>query len=333
MHFYEKTINNITINDIILKTNLYKKIEIDWHDYQTVTQYGYDLGNKYPIGHDVYYSKEIKALLEFLSNEFKIYGKCPHCDKSLAMSVLSYKPVDSELLTKPIWSYREDVWNDTDTGSTDLTESNMKEIITNLCKSHKYIDKYFSCPICQEIYRASYALSFENEKLFLIKIGQYSSLRDFNQNYTNRFLKDLKKKELKKEYEQALITHDEGHSVAAYAYMRRVIEKLILQKFNEKERDKTLDEFKHLHFDEKLDYLKSDLPELLQSKKLYELSSAGIHKLTEDECEFYFPILKQAIELILIDEAKKAREKQFRKQLNNDLENATYKIKKNLEAN
>ncbi len=44
MHFYEKTINNITINDIILKTNLYKKIEIDWHDYQTVTQYGYDLG-------------------------------------------------------------------------------------------------------------------------------------------------------------------------------------------------------------------------------------------------------------------------------------------------
>ena len=72
---------------------------------------------------------------------------------------------------------------------------------------------------------------------------------------------------------------------------------------------------------------------MLQSRKLYDLSSAGIHTLTEDECEFYFPILKQAIELILIDEAKKAREKQFRKQLNNDLENATYKIKKNLEAN
>lgn len=139
MHFYEKTINNITINDIILKINLYKKIEIDWHDYQTVTQYGYDLGDKYPIGHDVYYSKEIKTLLKFLSNEFKIYGKCPHCDKSLAMSVLSYKPVDSELLNKPIWSYREDLWNDTD--SIDLTESNMKEIIANLCKSHKYVDK------------------------------------------------------------------------------------------------------------------------------------------------------------------------------------------------
>ena len=62
MHFYEKTINNITINDIILKINLYKKIEIDWHDYQTVTQYGYDLGDKYPIGHDVYYSMNLRYM-------------------------------------------------------------------------------------------------------------------------------------------------------------------------------------------------------------------------------------------------------------------------------
>ncbi len=330
MHFYEKTMGNISVNNIILKTNLYKKVEINWSEYKTITQYGYDFGTEYPIGYDVHYSDDIKTLMEFMSNEYTIYGKCPNCSKSLAMSVLSYKPLDKELLNKPIWSYAEDAWDME--GFVDLTEFNMKEIIHNLCKSHKYIDKYFSCPICQEIYKASFILTFNNDKLFLTKIGQYCSLRDFNENYTNRFVKDLKSKELRKEYEEALITHDEGHSIAAYVYMRRVIEKLILQKFNEKERDKSIDDFKQLHFDEKIQYLKSDLPELLQDKKIYDLSSAGIHTLTEDECEFYFPILKQSVELILIDEAKQRKEQLLRKQLTNDLENATHKIKKNLEA-
>lgn len=327
MHFYEKTIGNTSINDIILKTNLYKKIEINWNDYKTITQYGYDLGTKYPIGYDVHYSDDIKILMEFMSNEYKVYGKCPDCNKSLAMSVLSYKPLDKELLNKPIWSYAEDDWE-----GENLTDYKMKEIIENICNSHKYIDKYFSCPICQQIYRSSFTLIFHNGELFLIKTGQYYSLRDFNENYTNRLVKDLKSKELRKEYEEALITHDEGHSVAAYAYMRRVIEKIIFQKFNEKQRDKSIDDFKQLHFYEKIQYLKNDLPELLQDKKIYDLSSAGIHTLTEDECESYFPILKQTVELILIDEAKQRKEKLLRKQLTNDLENATHEIKRNLEA-
>lgn len=330
MHFYENTIGKISINDIILKTNLYKKIEISWSDYKTITQYEYEMGEPFPIGYDVHYSNDIKNLMDFLSNEYKIYGKCPRCNKSLAMSVLSYKPLDKDILNKPIWGYAEGAWDDVD--FVDLSDYKMKEILEKICNSHKYIDKYFSCPICQEIFRTSFTLSFKDDKLFLTKIGQYCSLRDFNENYTNRFVKDLKNKELRKEYEEALITHDEGHSIAAYVYMRRVIEKLILQKFNEKERDKSIDDFKQLHFDEKIQYLKSELPELLQDKKIYELSSAGIHTLTEDECESYFPALQHTIELILIDEAQKAKERQLRKQLSNDLENATHAIKKNLEA-
>lgn len=330
MHFYEKTIGNISVNDIFLKTNLYKKIEINWSDYKTITQYEYEMGGQFPIGYDVHYSDDIKNLMAFLSNEYKIYGKCPHCNKSLTMSVLSYKPLDKEILNKPIWSYAENAWEEYD--FEDQTENKMKEIINNICESHKYIDKYFSCSMCQEIFKASFTLSFKDDKLFFTKIGQYCSLRDFNENYTNRFVKDLKNKELRKEYEEALITHDEGHSIAAYVYMRRVIEKLISQKFNEQKRDISIDDFKQLHFDKKIQYLKNELPELLQDKKIYDLSSAGIHTLTEEECEFYFPILQHAIELILIDEAQKAKERQLRKQLSNDLENATHTIKKNLEA-
>ena len=250
------------VRQIILKTCLYKKLEICWSDYNIITQYAYELGMQPPIGYDVHYSDEMKILMEFMSKEYRIYGKCPNCNKTLSMSVLSYKPLEKDLLTKPAWSYSDNDWE-----GENLTDYKMKELLENICKSHKYIDKYFSCPICQEIFRSSFTLLFKDDKLFLIKIGQYCSLRDFNENYTNRFVKDLKSKELRKEYEEALITHDEGHSIAAYVYMRRVIEKLILQKFNEKERDKNIDDFKQLHFDEKIQYLKSDLPELLQDKK------------------------------------------------------------------
>jgi len=110
--------------------------------------------------------------------------------------------------------------------------------------------------------------------------------------------------------------------------MRRVIEQLILQKFKAKENPIPTEDFNNMHFDEKIEYLREDLPDLLKDKKIYSLSSAGIHMLSAEECETYFPILQQSVELILIDEEKKQKETALRKQLSIDLEKANHSIKK-----
>lgn len=285
----------------------------------------------YPIGYSIYYSDEIKTLLEFLSIRYNIYGKCPHCNKSGSMSVSVHSPIEEKLLSDPIWGYAEDSWEDDD--FVDLKEYKIKQLLSTITKSHKFINKYYSCPICNEIYNTSYTLKFIDDKLILIKTGQYPSLRDFNENYTNRFSKDLKKFGLSTEYHEALVTHDEGHSVAAYVYMRRVIEQLILQKFNTKEDHIPTEDFNSMHLNEKIEYLREDLPDLLKDKKIYSLCSAGIHMLSAEECETYFPILQQSVELILIDEAKKQKEAALRKQLSIDLEKANHSIKKKIESN
>lgn len=49
--------------------------------------------------------------------------------------------------------------------------------------------------------------------------------------------------------------------------MRRVFEQLILQKFITKVNPIPTEDFNSMHFEEKIEYLKDDLPDLLKDKK------------------------------------------------------------------
>ena len=324
MDFSQRKIGDLSINDIYFKLNLYKKTELLWNSYNKSKEYdNYHI----VIGYNVHYSDDIKTFIDFLTEEYVIYGKCPECNKPTAMTVYKNTLNDTELLKSTVWSYQTGLWDSDD--YIDLSDMYMMQRIFKLCNDNGgFYNKIFQCPMCKNCYQTNFKLIFKDEKLILIKTGQYPSLRDFNVNYTNKLTKDLKRQNLDKEYNEGLITHDAGHSIAAYVYMRRVIEQIIMNKFNERLDKISDDEFKRKRFDAKIEYLKDDLPELLKDKKLYELTSAGIHMLSNDDCEIYFPILQQSIELILIEEDKKKKEAELKKSLSSTIEETTHKIKK-----
>jgi hypothetical protein len=62
----------------------------------------------------------------------------------------------------------------------------------------------------------------------------------------------------------------------------------------------TKNELFELDFKKKLSLVKSQLPDfLLNNKNVYSILSKGIHELNENECNTYFPVLRNAIEIIL----------------------------------
>ncbi len=66
---------------------------------------------------------------------------------------------------------------------------------------------------------------------------------------------------------------------------------------------------KKQRFAEKIDRLKSYLPQYLVEKPLiYSIISKGIHELSEEECKEYFPFLLAAIERVLTEDLSKKEE-------------------------
>lgn len=329
--FYEMKIGEYSINEIYFKLGLYKKVYVDWKSWKVQDVYADgDYERQYaPLGYHVGYSEEVNNLIGFISKKYEIYGVCPGCKMAQTFSVdtnaCSLKQNDI------VWGYADGEWDEED--FFDLSEYKIVEHIEKLVGENKYIHKQIHCPLCRQIFNMSFFIKFDQKKLSIEKIGQHPSFRDFNENYTNSFCNQLRKidKEILKEYQQALSVFDAGYSVAAYVYIRRAIEKLITKIFETKEDKISRDEFNHKHFDEKVKYLIDDLPELLKKRTIYDISSAGIHSLTEEQCSEDFPILREALEWILVDYIKKMKEANLKKKLANDLQNINCKIKQNIQ--
>ena len=62
---------------------------------------------------------------------------------------------------------------------------------------------------------------------------------------------------------------------------------------------------------EKIKILKDYLPDIISSNaKIYGIVSKGIHELSEEECINYFPVLQEALFLILRQWSQKRKEKE-----------------------
>jgi len=95
-----------------------------------------------------------------------------------------------------------------------------------------------------------------------------------------------------------------GIGIGSFVYLRRIIEKLIFDKYEQfyDELGVPANEFNRLKFDEKIELLKNHLPAILvRNKNVYGIVSKGIHELSEDECRSMFPYIRTGIELILDD--------------------------------
>ncbi|MBE6034130.1 MAG: hypothetical protein E7222_05450 [Clostridiales bacterium] len=331
MKFENETIGEVTVNDIFFKLQLYKKVKVDWKNFVTkdITEVT-DWENCITVGYEVCISSEVKTLLQLLSWNYPIYGYCPHCKKNTAMNTHKNSTDDNIKIEESVWSYGDGAWEDED--FEDLSEIKMKAYLSGLFKNGGFHEKYFQCPMCRNIFRISLKIDMtEDDELLIRKVGQYPTLRDFSEIYTNRFDKILKKRDIREDYIAGLTTHDEGHNIAAYVYLRRIIEKLMLQIYQNTDRTLELQEFKARRFEDKIKELKDELPKLLQDKRLYEIVSAGIHQLSEEECAEHYPVLLDAVELILIEEEKKQKEKELIECIEKNINDIHSTVKKRVE--
>ena len=152
----------------------------------------------------------------------------------------------------------------------------------------------------------------------IIKIGQYPSVADLVIPEIAKYKPVLGTQY--REFSKAIGLFAHGIGIVSFVYLRRIIENLVFDKYNEVSENLEISntEFMCLKFDEKIEALKPYLPEVLvANKNIYGIVSKGIHELSEEECREMFPYIKAGIELILdsllAEKERKSKEKIFEK--------------------
>ena len=152
----------------------------------------------------------------------------------------------------------------------------------------------------------------------IMKIGQYPSVADLVIPEIAKYKGVLGTQY--REFSKAIGLFAHGIGIGSFVYLRRIIENLVFDKYNEAAESLGIsrEDFERLKFDVKIDTLKDYLPEVLvANKNVYGIVSKGIHELSEDECREMFPYIKAGIELILdallAEKERMAKEKLFEK--------------------
>lgn len=164
--------------------------------------------------------------------------------------------------------------------------------------------------------------------LFLIKVGQYPSLKDLQLFDTKKYRNILGKNYT--DYTLALALYSDGVGAGSFVYLRRILEHFVKEvhtncvnqcneavtngsgsAFNE-------EEYKVLRFNEKINYLEQNFHKTIIPAELndirgniYGVISKGVHESTEEECLQLFPSAKYIIDTF-IEEKIQQKEKQER---------------------
>ena len=160
----------------------------------------------------------------------------------------------------------------------------------------------------------------------IMKIGQFPSIYDLNEEINNKSFLKLLGKEYSDYYKKACSLYSFDTYIGALIYLRRIFEKLLIDVFNENA-DKleiSFDEFKNKKMEEKINTLKDYLPTIMFNQgfnNIYSKISNGIHNLTEEECyNMFFPI-KMGIEEILTEKVENDEKLKRIKKLEKELQN------------
>ncbi len=172
----------------------------------------------------------------------------------------------------------------------------------------------FHCSM-DDCHKLFYIATITNNKM--IKIGQYPSIADMSFCDLDEFRKDIDKASMK-EFRRAIGLHAQGIGVGSYVYLRRIFERILDTAKCNAEADSSVDfsNYEKLKVVEKIKLLKDYLPDMISNNPIiYGIVSKGIHELSEDDCIKYFPVLKEAILMILRQWADKRKEQDAIKKL------------------
>lgn len=176
-----------------------------------------------------------------------------------------------------------------------LWEQNFDFSVTAYCaREEKHVAKFF----------------FRLQEGTLVKIGQIPSLVDMASEEVRKYSKVLGE-EKTKELHRAVGLFAHGVGIGAYAYLRRIIETLIDEHKQEAEKvGQSFVDWEKQRIPERIKALSATLPKaLVENVAAYGILSKGIHQLTEGECRGHFPLLKQAI-LLILQQDHERRERQ-----------------------
>lgn len=153
------------------------------------------------------------------------------------------------------------------------------------------------------------------------KIGQYPSVADLSFSELDEFKKVIDEAS-RRELRKAIGLHAHGVGVGSYVYLRRIFERILDEAKDHAEQDGDIDlsAYSALKVQDRMKLLRAYLPEMINSNPIfYGIVSKGIHELSEEDCIKYFPVLKEAIFMILRQWNQKRQELEAAKRLSASL--------------
>lgn len=164
----------------------------------------------------------------------------------------------------------------------------------------------FICPTCGKKYYYDIILFIEEGQYCLQKTGQFPSYESFEELEVEKYRNLISKHYI--ELKQAIKAHSQKMDVAAFVYLRRILENIVETYYKDsiksEESERFIDKFKSVDKKEKI------LPEELKNHKnaIYSVLSKGVHDYTEKECEEMYDVVYFIIEKILDIELQKKEE-------------------------
>lgn len=158
-----------------------------------------------------------------------------------------------------------------------------------------YIEYIFSCTNNEEHkYILLISIELHDFKLIVRKVGQNPSMLTVKGFDFDKYKKVLEEIGAYEDYKKADLSNADHFYVGAYAYLRRIFEKLIEYYLNGKK-------LKDNHMNTKIDAVKSNFDPRVKSllENLYSILSVGIHELDENISMKYYQYLKAIIDMQL----------------------------------
>ena len=192
-----------------------------------------------------------------------------------------------------------------------------------------YIEYRFRCKKEKDhIYLMIIALEFNNGIFTIRKVGQNPSMLTIKGFDFDKYKKQLNRINAYEDYKKADLSNAEHFYVGAYAYLRRIFEKLInwyIEKYDIALEDTRME----TKIDSVKQYFDPRINKLL--KNLYGILSVSIHELDEDESKDYYTYLKAIIDMQLefeFTEEEKAEQSSKLSAVISKIENGLKKKKK-----
>lgn len=179
-----------------------------------------------------------------------------------------------------------------------------------------YIEYYFTCTNDENHkYMMMISVELKDGKFIVRKIGQNPSILTIKGFDFDRYKSFLNKINAYEDYKKAELCNSEHFYVGAYAYLRRIFEKMILFYLEDSELNDN-------HMDTKIEAVKDKFDPRIKRllTNLYGILSISIHELDEEQSKDYYEDLKAVIDMqleyIKTEEDKDKQSKKLESTLN-----------------